>query len=451
MPKQLYLVSSQGKFLMKQLKKNRFSARIQKLNESLTYQVSTNEFSSQKQLIRVTKKSVIGVLNAICSYPKYLNKAPQTIQNAGDLNLPEGTEIQWQLRAKNTKSITVSWNGQLNKFNSDICSFQKKLHSDVKLSFILTNQETLRRDTTTSRITVVKDAYPIIEVTEQQDSIFEGRKYFNGSVRDDYGLNNLQFVYTIESASGQKRTEKMAVRNVKGTAQNFDFAVDFKREKIQLEDVIKYYFVVSDNDGVNGSKSTRSQVNTYELPNLEELNEQRQEEQSKQIDDLQDILKKSQDFQKDIQQLKKESLQNKNTNWNKLNKVQELKQQQEQLQNQLKELDPESFASLEIENPHRLIRALEICIGTGKPYSSFLKKKTNTRNFTPIIIGLEADREVMYDRIEQRVDIMMNEGLLKEVETVFPHKNLNAGDILIGLASSGLHTNGYSFSTMKNF
>ena len=107
----------------------------------------------------------------------------------------------------------------------------------------------------------------------------------------------------------------MAVSPVKGTAQNFQFAVDFKREKIQLEDVIKYYFVVSDNDGVNGSKSTRSQLGTYELPNLEELNEQRQEEQAKQIEDLQDILKKSQAFQKDVQQLKKEALQNKNTNW----------------------------------------------------------------------------------------------------------------------------------------
>ena len=55
-----------------------------------------------------------------------------------------------------------------------------------------------------------------------------------------------------------------------------------------------------------------------------------------------------------------------------------------------------------------------------------MKKKTNTRNFTTIIIGLEADREMMYSRIEQRVDIMMNEGLLKEVEAVFAHKNLNA-------------------------
>ena len=89
--------------------------------------------------------------------------------------------------------------------------------------------------------------------------------------------------------------------------------------------------------------------------------------------------------------------------------------------NYIAENNPQTF-----KNPQRIKRFVEVCIGTGKPYSSFLKKKTNTRNFTPIIIGLEADRKFMYSRIEQRVDIMMNEGLLKEVETVFPHKNLNA-------------------------
>ncbi|WP_320814979.1 tRNA (adenosine(37)-N6)-dimethylallyltransferase MiaA [Flavobacterium sp.] len=98
----------------------------------------------------------------------------------------------------------------------------------------------------------------------------------------------------------------------------------------------------------------------------------------------------------------------------------------------LKELDIEYYTyiaennSQTFKNPQRMKRFVEVSIGTGKPYSSFLKKKSNTRNFTPIIVGLEADRELMYDRIEQRVGIMMNEGLLKEVETVFPHKNLNA-------------------------
>jgi tRNA dimethylallyltransferase len=71
-------------------------------------------------------------------------------------------------------------------------------------------------------------------------------------------------------------------------------------------------------------------------------------------------------------------------------------------------------------------RFVEVCIGTGKPYSSFLNQKKNNRNFTPIIIGLEAEREIMYDRINQRVDLMLQEGLLKEVEKLYPHKSLNA-------------------------
>lgn len=96
------------------------------------------------------------------------------------------------------------------------------------------------------------------------------------------------------------------------------------------------------------------------------------------------------------------------------------------LQNQLKELDPESYQSIEIENPHRLIRALEICLGTGKPYSSFKNKNKIKRNFIPIKIGLTADREVMYDRINQRVAMMLQEGLLEEAKKMYPNKELNA-------------------------
>ena len=96
------------------------------------------------------------------------------------------------------------------------------------------------------------------------------------------------------------------------------------------------------------------------------------------------------------------------------------------LQNQLKELDPDSYQTIEIENPHRLIRALEICIGTGKPYSSFKNKNKTKRNFIPIKIGLTADREVMYDRINQRVAMMVQEGLLEEAKKLYPNKDLNA-------------------------
>ena len=96
------------------------------------------------------------------------------------------------------------------------------------------------------------------------------------------------------------------------------------------------------------------------------------------------------------------------------------------LQELLKQKDPLTYNKITIDNPHRVIRALEICLGTGKPYSSFLNQEKNKREFKTISIGLDADRNIIYDRINKRVDLMMDAGLLDEVQALVPHQNLNA-------------------------
>ena len=98
----------------------------------------------------------------------------------------------------------------------------------------------------------------------------------------------------------------------------------------------------------------------------------------------------------------------------------------EHLQKTLQELDPISYQTIAINNPHRVIRALEICMGTNKPYSSFLNKEKQIRSFKTITIGLTAERELIYNRINKRVDLMMENGLLNEVKNLSPYKNLNA-------------------------
>ena len=96
------------------------------------------------------------------------------------------------------------------------------------------------------------------------------------------------------------------------------------------------------------------------------------------------------------------------------------------LQQLLEEKDPVHYARVAKDNPQRMMRALEVCLGTGRPYSSFLNLKKNIRNFRPIVIGLHADREEMYDRINRRVDIMVSEGLIEEARSLYPMRDLNA-------------------------
>ncbi|SHJ04643.1 tRNA (adenosine(37)-N6)-dimethylallyltransferase MiaA [Aquimarina spongiae] len=98
----------------------------------------------------------------------------------------------------------------------------------------------------------------------------------------------------------------------------------------------------------------------------------------------------------------------------------------EHLQAQLKVLDPEYYAKVDKQNTHRVMRALEICISSGQPYSSFTTAIKKNRPFSIIKIGITADREVIYDRINQRVDLMVEQGLINEVKSLLPHKNLNA-------------------------
>ena len=98
----------------------------------------------------------------------------------------------------------------------------------------------------------------------------------------------------------------------------------------------------------------------------------------------------------------------------------------EHLQEKLKELDIETYNNIAIDNPHRIMRALEICIGSNKSYSSFKNKPKCPRNFNSIKIGLNAEREIIYNRINLRVDNMIANGLLEEAKKLHSNKKLNA-------------------------
>ena len=96
------------------------------------------------------------------------------------------------------------------------------------------------------------------------------------------------------------------------------------------------------------------------------------------------------------------------------------------LKSELSAADPAYYKKVDQDNPHRIIRALEVIRTTGKPFSSFLGKNSTKRSFNPIFIGFNTDRNVVYERINQRVDKMMETGLLNEAKDLYPYRKLAA-------------------------
>jgi len=98
----------------------------------------------------------------------------------------------------------------------------------------------------------------------------------------------------------------------------------------------------------------------------------------------------------------------------------------EGLQNELQTLDPDHFLKMDIQNPSRVLRALGVSLAAGQPYSSFLRQQKPKRPFTVLPLTVDMPRAILYDRINDRVDEMINAGLLQEAESLYPHRDLNA-------------------------
>ena len=98
----------------------------------------------------------------------------------------------------------------------------------------------------------------------------------------------------------------------------------------------------------------------------------------------------------------------------------------EALTTQLAQLDPDYYNQVDLANKQRVVRALEVCLTTGKSFSSFRKQNLVQRSFDIITVGLTWEREKIYERINQRVDQMVNQGLIEEAKALFPQRALNA-------------------------
>tara|TARA_R110000737_G_scaffold33607_1_gene51912 strand:+ start:11821 stop:15180 length:3360 start_codon:yes stop_codon:yes gene_type:complete len=337
-PDKVYLVSEQGKFLMNWKTKNEAEYTLAKLSDNVSFYFEANGFKSEEFSINILPKSTIGKLEAKIHYPSYLGRKDEVVQNSGDLNVPEGTLIEWSFLTKNTKKVTVNDGSKSEIFTTDGFKLKRTIRNDLSLKVKLENKQSGKIDSTKMSIISIRDAFPSIIVKEVKDTVSDGLRFFSGNISDDYGLSALTFVYKVINKDGKTREERLSVLSPKGTDLPFDFGVDFRREKLQIEDRIEYYFVVGDNDGVNGSKTSRSQMFTYQLPTLEELNEDREKDQEQTKEDLAALLNKAKEFQKNVERLKKDVMNSKSIDWKAKNQLDKLKADQMELNKSLQNL-----------------------------------------------------------------------------------------------------------------
>lgn len=369
LPTVVYINSRQGKFLLKQTSRNTFEGNLNQLRQSTDFFFTSGDFRSETFNVNVIGKASIGKFDAFVDYPEYLGLKDEVVRNATDLVVPEGTVVSWSLAIKNSRQSKIKLENKVYSFKTDGYTFKHRFLRDDSGWITIKNRFNGLVDTTHFSVQVVPDEFPTIDVEEVKDSLSDGIRFFSGQISDDHGLTNLKFHYTITRISGEKISKKMSVTPVRGLEMPFDFAVDFRREDVQLEDRIDYYFSISDNDLVNGGKTTRSRSFVYRLPTLEELTEKRAEDQANTNESLKDLIDKADKFKKDLDNLRKETNNNSRSDWEKENQVNQLQEEhstiledlqrmKEKMDNSIKEKDQLSEMDKELLDQQELINDL---------------------------------------------------------------------------------------------
>lgn len=330
-PQNLFIEFNNNQFKLLQSDVFSFSYVFKNPRKDISFRLLGDGYSSANYTLKVVPKPLITGLHVHLKFPAYLKMKDESFQNKGDFTVPEGTLISWNIQTQNSNELKLILIDSTLTYTIDkkVIRFQKTLYKELFYSLVTSNEYVSSQDTIRYTIQVIPDQYPLIQVQSEQDTSNLGIIYFQGVIQDDYGLRKLNFVYRVNDE--EKQTVVSIPVNTLSVQQSFYYAFDSKLLNLNPGDQVKYYFEVWDNDGVNGSKASRTSSMIFKLPTRIELEQLIDKNKDAIKDQLSDNIDQLKDIDQSIQNLKKELMQKKDSDWNDKNKLLKILEKQKEL------------------------------------------------------------------------------------------------------------------------
>ncbi|TRO67378.1 DUF4175 family protein [Christiangramia sabulilitoris] len=345
-PENVQLLLDGNENFMKQTQPGVFEYTFSEASEDLKFRLRSNEVTSEDYTLRVIKVPKLLNFEMVLDYPSYTGFRDEKITGTGNITIPEGTMVNWNFTTRNTDLIKFKTTDSLVSLpvKDNSANFSKEVLKNLPYEISASNQLVTDFENLDYAIKVIKDQYPEIEVVAQIDSLDSDIQYFKGEVSDDYGLKMLELVYYTEEKKSDPERLKIPVSKESFDEFHFSFPGD-----IELTPGMSYsyFFRIYDNDAVNGSKSARSDVFTYRKKTLEEIKDEKLQEQNdaiKNISERIDEYEKSEEELKEISNLDKEK---EELNYNERKKLEEFIKRQKKQNEMMKSYSEKLKKSLE--------------------------------------------------------------------------------------------------------
>jgi DNA repair exonuclease SbcCD ATPase subunit len=349
LPDEVYVEVDGKSYKMEKGGKTIFHYTFKNLQKNIPFAFLADEYNSKSYELKVIPKPQVLNFEVNLHYPAYIQKPDESIQNTGDLSVPSGTEITWRIATTHVEELNLQFadkSALSSKREDDLYIFKKRMMASQQYSIRPANRYIKGGDSVLYTISVSPDAFPMVDAEEQKDSLNSKVSYFSGNISDDYGLSRLTFNYHYTKSGSKEKQKKgttsipLAIDRYKAQ-QPFYYLFNISELGVQPGDEIEYYFEVWDNDGVWGSKATRSKALMFKAPTIEEIKQQAEQGSKEMKKDMNEAMKDASKLQKDLKKLQEKLAEKKQLTWEDKKQVEELLKRQKELEQQIKEIQQE--------------------------------------------------------------------------------------------------------------
>ena len=307
-----------------------FSFTFSNVQKPMPFFLEANKVQSTRHHLTIINTPTINNIILKLEYPSYVDKKNETIPNSGNLIVPEGTKITWNVLGNQTQEVAFIENTDralFNKLGENNFQFTKQIKNSFTYQVTSSNQNLKDYERLQFSIGVVKDNFPKILMQANNNESSKTSTQFFGQVSDDYGLSKLQIVYYEESNPQDQKV--CAIGITKADIQTFFYLFP---DSLSVNKGVNYelFFEVYDNDMVNGNKKAKSTIFKYREKTNEELNQELLDAQRSTINNMDRAILNQQKQQRGIEKLQEGLQKNKKFNWSDKKKVDDFLKRQKQ-------------------------------------------------------------------------------------------------------------------------
>ncbi len=344
-PQEAFIMVDNFQYKMQKDASGGFSYTLNNVANNTDFSFSANGFTSASYTVEVLKKPSLDRMNVELDFPSYTGMQDKSLLNEGDIIIPSGTKITWTFDTENMSELNLQMQSQkidtmLNTRNN-VANYVQRIYQNTNYKLIFNSPDIADADSVLYTIEAIPDQYPKISYKDEADSLNSKVHYIVGEVSDDYGINQITYNYAIipPGANPDEEVEFQTeiLKYQSGKATTYDKIIDINEFELEPGAALWYYFEVFDNDGIQGSKSSKTPILRWTQKTLEEFEELEDITEENIKSNLEDILKSQQELIKNTEELRNKILQEKELTWQRKKEMEKLLQNQNAIQQKLQE------------------------------------------------------------------------------------------------------------------